>query len=413
MDNVYIARQPIVDKNLELFSYELLYRDNKNNEINNDRHASASVISNVLNKFGTQTLLGEYKAFVKIDEKFLMNDLIFSIPNNFFIFSILDSVEMNEKVVERIEQLHAKNYMLSINDTILNLHAFEKYKAVLQYINYYKLDLNQQGSSDTQAIIRKIAGFGVKVIATKVNSKRIFEKAKDSGCQFFQGYFFAKPKLIGSEKYDPSHLQILRLYNLLIQDTNIDEITDAFEQNHVLTIQLLRFMNSGAFHFKNKISSIHHVLTLMGRIPLAKWLMLMIYSKSTSKEDAGLPLMLMVRSRTELMEKILKLVKKDVKSNMLGEAYFIGVLSLLNVVFNKSTEHIIEELNVSDDVKNALLKFEGLLGEIYELILEIEAFNTDYINDFCKKHSLNPTQIRDTVLQSIENVNDFEKHMNY
>ncbi|MDQ7066779.1 MAG: hypothetical protein Q9M40_01575 [Sulfurimonas sp.] len=44
------------------------------------RYSSASIINNVLNKFGTHKLLGDRRAFVKIDEKFLLHDIIFSIP---------------------------------------------------------------------------------------------------------------------------------------------------------------------------------------------------------------------------------------------------------------------------------------------------------------------------------------------
>ena len=89
-------------------------------------------------------------------------------------------------------------------------------------------------------------------------------------CKLFQGYFFVKPKIFENQKYDPAQAKILKLYTLLIEDTNIDEITSEFEQNHAITVQLLQYINSGAFHFRTKISSIHHILTLVGRAPLAQ-----------------------------------------------------------------------------------------------------------------------------------------------
>jgi EAL and modified HD-GYP domain-containing signal transduction protein len=106
MEHIYLGRQPIIGIDGELYAYEVLYRDkNKSSAISDKRYASASVISNILNKFGKRALLGNRMAFVKIDRKFLMQDLIFSIPNEFFIFSILDDVEFDERAIERVEHL--------------------------------------------------------------------------------------------------------------------------------------------------------------------------------------------------------------------------------------------------------------------------------------------------------------------
>ena len=81
-----------------------------------------------------------------------------------------------------------------------------------------------------------------------------------------------------------------------MSDATIDELSDAFEANHAISAQLLQFINSAAFHLSKKISSIKHILTLVGRIPLTEWLMLMIYAKSVTSEDSQSPLILMVTS---------------------------------------------------------------------------------------------------------------------
>ena len=142
MSNIFLARQPIVDKDENTCAYEILYRDKtQHSNIDNDRHASASVINDVLNTFGTKELLGKYKAFINIDEKFLMNDLIFTIPNEFFIFSLFDNVPMTDKTIERIQQLKQKGYQLCVNE--LTPENVEKYAPVLKEIAYVKIDFAQ------------------------------------------------------------------------------------------------------------------------------------------------------------------------------------------------------------------------------------------------------------------------------
>lgn len=410
MRNVYIARQPIMDKAGEIFAYELLYRDlEQKGAIKDDRFATAAVINNVLNKFGTQSLLGERKAFVKIDRKFLMNDLIFTIPKEFFIFTLLDSIEMDEYVFERMQQLCAKGYILCLNDTAGSLEYLQSYKAAFRLVQYVKLNIPAHlQNSELRPLITQLREENIKVIATRIEEKNQQQIALDLGCDYFQGYFFAKPNIIKNKKFDASQLSIIRLYNLLMQDTNIDEIASEFEKNYAISVQLLQFINSGAFAFRKKISSIHHVLVLVGRIPLAQWLMLMIYSKSLSKTEENTPLILLIKSRTELMENLLRLVEPNVRSNKLGEAYFVGVLSLIGTVFGVELTEALEHLHISDEVEDALLHDAGELGEIYALVREIEQFHIDAIEAFALKYHLGAEDINRVIAQSIENVNLFE-----
>lgn len=412
MENVYLGRQPILDSNGNLVAYEVLYRDSaKASHISNDRFASASVISNILNKFGTNALLGNRKAFVKIDEKFLLHDIIFLIPKEFFIFSIFEDVKMTDRVIERIQQLHANDYQLAINDVSLDENNSRKYSKVYKELSYIKVNINKDVDPEIKEVISDMKAHNIKIVGSKIEDNEQYELAKEFGCDMFQGYFFAEPNIVENAKYEPAQMNVLKLYNLLITDTNIDEITSEFENNHEITVQLLQFINSCAFHFRNRISSVHHILTLVGRQPLAQWLMLMIYSKSVSKGVSHSPLMLMVKHRTELMENILKAVKPDVKSNTLGEAYFVGVLSLIDTLFGIKLERVLEDLNISDEVTNALLKDKGILGEIYALVRDIEAFDTKSIHLFTSKYNLGTHEIEDVVLKSMAEVTTFEEAM--
>jgi EAL and modified HD-GYP domain-containing signal transduction protein len=409
MQSVYLGRQPIIDEESNLYAYEILYRDSEQkSSIDSDRYASASVVSNVLNKFGTRNLLGDRRAFVKIDDKFLLNDIIFSIPKEFFVFALLESTEMSPRVKERIVKLSTEGYLLAINDVILTAQTMQKYADVLKYISHIKIRIDTNISVGIEEMIKTLKANNVKVVATKIEDSKQYVIARTLGCECFQGYFFAEPKIVENAKYEPSHLNILHLYNLLLQDTNIDEITKEFENNHEITLQLLQFINSGAFHFKKKISSILHILVLLGRMPLAKWLMLMIYSKSVSKGGERSPIMLLVKNRTELMENILKTLQPNVKSNMLGEAYFVGVLSLIDTIFSEKLERILEDMNISQEVKNALLKDGGILGEIYALIRDIEAFDTHAIGKFEETYYLEKGLLKKLILDSMESVNKFE-----
>jgi len=407
MESVYLGREPIIDRDNSLFAYEVLYKNSQKEDEVNSRYTSASVINTILNKFGTKSIIGNRKAFVKVDEKFLMHDLIFTIPSEFFIYSLVD-IELSERVVERIEQLYQKGYELSLDDTPLKKDVLVKYQTILKKLSYIRVTLDDVGMS-TVKLIEFLHKYNIKVVSVSITTSNEYKVAKDLGCDLFQGYFFAEPKILENSKYEPSQANILQLYNLLLNDdTDIDVITQAFEDNHEITLQLLQFINSGAFHFRNRIASINHILSLVGRMPLSQWLMLMIYSKSVSKNSAYSPLMLMVKNRTELMEKILLAVRSDASKAFLGEAYFVGVLSLIDTVFGVELEKILGEMKISLEVKEALLEHKGILGEIYLLVRAIEVVDIDLIMKFEEKHSLESDAIENIILESMQGVNEFE-----
>jgi len=411
MQNIYLGRQPILDTDESLHCYEVLYshEDKADSYAQND-FRSAMVISTILNKFGTREILGGRRAFVKIGEKFLLSDIIFTIPKEFFIFSILDEVPMSERVIERLQQLRSRGFVLAIDEIVLDEAALGKYRDAWGEVSFVKINLHADfiNSKDVKSIIKEINSKGVKIVGTKIEDEKKHETAKKIGCELFQGYYFSKPKIFENEKYDPSQTNILKLYTLLMEDTNIDEIAAEFEKNHAITVQLLRYINSGAFHFRNKISSIHHVLVLVGRTPLAQWLMFMIYAKAVSKNNEVSPLMLMVKYRTGLMESILKKIKPEVRSNMLGQAYFVGVLSLIDTIFGIKMEKILDDMNVDDVVRDAILYDRGILGEIYALVRDIEQFETKDVAAFEKKYALSESSLRDLMLESMREVTIFE-----
>ena len=410
MENIYLGRQPILGLDGSLNSYDVLYRDSHEaKEGVSNRFVSAASINSILSKFGTHAILGNRKAFVKVDEKFFMSDLIFGIPPEFFIFSIVES-EVSEKVIERCELLKTQGYELAINDMTFNEEKLEKYSLIVSMLSYVKMNFDKPFEDDNY-VKRIISGFkenGIQIVATKIENDEKYELAKSFGCELFQGYFFAKPKIFENKKYDSSHVNVLKLYTLLTEETSIDDITSEFEKNHAITVQLLQFINSGAFHFRKPIASIHHVLTLVGREPLAKWLMLMIYSRSVAKKGEVSPLMLMVKNRTELMEYIIKVLIPDVRSNTLGQAYFIGVLSLIDTVFGEKLEKILEDIHVDEMVSDALMDRKGLLGDIYKLVIDLENFNTEGVSRFVRKYKLAEGVIDDISLRSMQEVTSFE-----
>lgn len=391
MDNIYIARQAILDENNEIFAYELLYRDdNSRPTIKNSRLATIAVLNSTLNKFGIKNLLGKHKAFIKADEKFLLHDVMLTIPKEHFIFSLQIEGKVGKKIKSRIAELYKLGYIFAINDSLLSDDVLHNYRELKDYISYVKVDISTP--KERIAILRD---GGAEIIATKVETDEMLEKAKENNINHLQGFFFSKPKILEQEKFDSSSQNIVNLCNILMQDSDIDLVVVEFEKNPAITIQLLKFINSGAFHFRQNLSSIKQVLTLVGRTKLTQWLMLMIYS-TTSDAPQKLPLMEQVRSRSILMESVAKILAKDLSS----QAYFVGVLSLMDVLFHVTLRAILKEMNVDKQIREAILHKKGKLGEIFMFVLAIERFDESEIEIFVKNNNISAQDMENLTLNA-------------
>ncbi|MGB9509318.1 MAG: hypothetical protein WBQ91_24250, partial [Candidatus Acidiferrum sp.] len=76
MHERFIARQPIFDKRLHVYAYELLFRGGPQNYFQPFRHASSSVIADSMTLFDLENLTGHSRAFVNVDELALRLDAV-------------------------------------------------------------------------------------------------------------------------------------------------------------------------------------------------------------------------------------------------------------------------------------------------------------------------------------------------
>ena len=406
MSTQYIGRQPILDKEGKTFAYELFL----NSENKDNRFFSVAILVKVLNKFGARKILGKHRAFLKVDNTFLLHDMIFNIPKNIFIFSLTENVKVTPLLIERLALLRKKGYLLAIDNMKGSEGCLLKLHDILRYLTFCKIDVSELANID-EPFIEILKKHKLRIIADNVSEHSEHKAFEALGCDYFQGFFFAKPKIFETQSFNPRQLSIINLTNLLMTECSIDELTSAFENNYEISLQLLQFINSGAFHFKEKIASLHHVLMLMGRTPLLQWLQLMIYAKSADKTITTSPLMLMVKYRSELMMALIKVVDPDARSNTLGKAYFVGVLSLIDTLFSMPLETILEDLNISDDVVVALTDHIGILGELYHFVLETEKFNTEAIADFAIKYNLGIHEMEAILVETATKVNELDEKL--
>ena len=386
----YIAKQPIVDLNGDTYAYELLFRaldsGGKLRAIFKDELlATAKVLVNALNHFGMHSLVHDNLAFVNIDQEFLLDPMILSIPKDRFVLEILEDTVVDEKTIERIRQLKEIGYRLALDDVHCNDGFIEKFTPIFPYIDVLKLDVSLIKENTLENYLETFKNYNFKMLAEKVETQEDFEKYKSYGCELFQGYFFAKPSVMQKESIDPAYKKIFQLINLLDSEyTEIKDIVRELETEVELTIQLLRFINSSYIGLRKDVKSVQHIVMMLGKKPLKQWLLLIAFSKSMENEAkiAKNPMLELALNRSKIMAGLAKKMRSsDYDSH---EASFVGILSLIDALLRVPIDVVLDEINVDDDVKKALLSRDGEMGKLLDLVVAIEKFDmpkTDGILD--------------------------------
>lgn len=317
----FVGRQSILDRNLELTGFELLFRSGQKNSAHfrNNVTATASVINHTFSELGFQTVLGKYRGFINVDAQMLMDDTIELLPREQVVFELLETIDIDAVVVERCKHLKSLGYMLALDD-------FNRYSSKIEplrgCVDIIKVDLQLCGQEDLGEIITHIRSWPVKLLAEKVDNPAEAKKCMDLGFHLFQGYHFAKPLIITGKRFSHSELALIRLFNLVVSDVGTAEIEQVFKQHPDLSFNLLRLTNSVAAGTLTRITSVGNAITVLGRRQLQRWLQLLIYTKD-GHASVSTPLLQLAATRGRGMELLVQYLDNNTRE-LEDYAFMVG-----------------------------------------------------------------------------------------
>ncbi|WP_153116732.1 EAL and HDOD domain-containing protein [Rhodocyclus tenuis] len=368
---LFLGRQPILGRDQQLSAYELLFRSGGlagGAEVADATQATATVIANAFTEFGVGDALGPYRGYINVDHDFLFSDVIEMLPQQAVVLEILETVEPSEAVLARCQHLRALGFTLAVDDVI---RADASYRPLLELAEIIKVDVMQLSPAELRALVLQLKPLGKKLLAEKVETAQQMEFCRSLGFELFQGYFFAKPTIIAGKRLSPSHVTLLRLLALLMEDADTSEIERAFKLEPGLTVNLLRLTNSVGSGMSVRIASLRHAIAVLGRRQLQRWLQLLLYTNPKGGEHAVSPLMQLAATRGRLME-LLAEKSSPGKRELADQAFLVGIMSLMPTLLSVAMTEILEQLPVPLAVAQALSAGDGALGTMLELTEAIE-----------------------------------------
>lgn len=393
---VFVARQPIFDRKGQSVAYELLYRNgNSSNsfpDIDGDE-ATADVIINSFINIGLEELAQGKRCFINFTESLLKMNLPSYFNPGSIVVEILEDVPITEELIEICAELKKLGYTIALDDFNLQQNYFLLPK-LLKYIDIIKVDFLQTQVQKRKQIMNRYKQYGVSFLAEKVETQEEYQLALRDGYDYYQGYFFSKPVVLSSYDipvYIHGYLQIL--HELSKTEPDIDKISEQIEQDLSLSYKLLKLMNSPAFRPKNKIKSIKQAIVLLGLNEIKKWIYILSIKNLNFKNDPiqeeVIRLSLM---RAKLCERLsIKIGRTEPSLYMLT-----GMFSLVDALLHRNLDDVLNELPLSDEIREALSGVENDIRKVLKWAIEIEKSNW-HTQDL----PLSPEEIQECYMEAI------------
>ena len=383
MQDIFLARQPIVDRKENLVAFELLFRscDMETADVVDDTHATAQVLVNAFEEMGIADVLGAHKGYINLEAELLHSDLIELLPAEQVVIELLDTMTIDAAVIARCHELKAMGYKLALDD-VAELN--DGIRPLLGIVDVIKLDLMQIDPARLPELAGQLKQYPAKLLAEKVEYRNQFRHCLELGFDLFQGYYFARPEMLSGRRVDPSKTVLLHIFTLLLQEAENEQIEEAFKPHLDLVYKLMCMVNSVGTGLLAKISSLKQGLMVLGRQPLKRWVQLMLYA-SGKEEHTASPLLQLAATRGKLME-LVALREHPGDRDYADRAFMVGTLSLLDALLDEPMKEILARLNLQEDAESALLKRDGGLGNMLRLCETLEAGNLASIQQSLSAH---------------------------
>ena len=363
-----IARQPIVDRELRLVGYELLYRRSEDQPHAVSGHmATAQVLSTSLSETSLKELTGNSTAFINMTREAILNMDQLSLPKERVVFEILEHVEIDSQLRAKIEELVAAGYRFALDD--FNLDGLHNELIDIAYV--VKVDVLELDQASIRKHVERLREYPVVLIAEKVESWEEYEYCKSLGFDLFQGYFFARPQLVTGRSVCHNRATTFRLVARLNDpEIEFDELEALVCQDPGLSYKLFRYVNSALVAGSRTFSNLRQVLVLLGIIRLRAIATMFAMCRM---EATPLALIRTMLQRAQLC----RLIAEQQGREDPEDYFIIGMFSLLDALMGCSIEEALQELPLPPELLAAIADQQGPQGEILHCAILLQQQSSD------------------------------------
>lgn len=367
---------PFFDKDMKVCAYSL-FSQKENLLLNPARQASgindgAARVEglDILQRIGIDTLSPGTDVFVPVGSIAVFSDIESQseamIGRLVLLFD--NSVTNTPDYQERFRQLKQKGYKLAIRK--LPVEEIENYKEILSLMDYIILDYKKVD------VYKARIYFGnqypnIRICVGNIEKQEVFDDVRvDRAFHLFEGAFYRIPVTKGQTEVEPLKVNYLELMNIVNDvDFELTKAADVIGRDTALVVSLLEMVNRIAT--KSEVTSICHAAALLGQRELKKWINTVITKELCADRPNEITRVSLLRAK--FLECLAPSFGMGMKAS---ELFLMGLFSVLNIILSMPMEEALNKVNVSKDIREALLSCKGEFADIYGFMTAYE--NADW-----------------------------------
>jgi c-di-GMP phosphodiesterase len=239
----------------------------------------------------------------------------------------------------------------------------------LDLASYFTVD-GAELERDLEKTCNRLRRHSAKQIAIGVETPALYDATRHAGCDFFRGYFVTQPSGEQARAIAPNYATIVTLMQLAQENAPVAKIEQSLKRDASLSYKLLRYINSAGFGLSCEIQSFRHAVAVLGYQNLYRWLALLLVT--AARQSASSALVTLAITRGRLAELI---GEGSFESQERDNLFIVGAFSLLDVILRMPLDAVLEQIPLSDNIRDALLRREGPYAPILSVVAATEAFN--------------------------------------
>ncbi|MCI9076060.1 MAG: HDOD domain-containing protein [Dorea sp.] len=399
-----VVRQAIKDIRTDaVVGYELMIQEDKDSLYN---PSTDSVAANAMVSFLSENsgcIFKDKKTFMTFTPTLLFRNTPKIFDKDKVIIQIEDNIVVHSLATIIIGKYKEEGYHFAIND----FQFTPKYFSMLEYVDYIKVDIsNKTDETQRRSIVNLVEmahGFQKQFIATGVNSKEVYEYAKELGVDYVEGNYISTATLTKTSKMDFMQGNLYQLIMEITKDEpDIEMLEEIVRRDASLTYALLKMANSSYFAAHQETTSVRQAMVRVGINQLKQWVYLLSFEDNTA-DSASEELLKTSFMRANFASRLVRKLKNFVINA--SDAYLLGMFSTLEYMIDAPMEEILADIPIVEEVKAALISEEGLAGRLYELLLFYERAEWTEIKVIAEELGLHTNEMAQIYMECVEEVN--------
>ncbi|MYL49625.1 HDOD domain-containing protein [Halobacillus litoralis] len=399
---VFVARQPILTVENNVYAYELLYRNSEENRFvpMDGSQATSEVLMNSFVTIGLERLSHNKPCFINFTEDLLLEQVPEYFNSEQLVVEILEHVSFSLDLIRVCRTLKEKGYLIALDD-VIDIDRPSVYE-LLHYVDILKVDIREVTDENRARIIQLGEEYGLTLLAEKVETHEEHQRCIEEGFSLFQGFYFSKPVIVKGMDIpflSSTYFQMIKELTATDDEINIEKVTEIMEQDLALTYKLLRLINSSQQRTRVPVQSIRQAVMLLGTEGLKKWLYVLSVEQTTAVTSTQSQLVIKTSLvRAKLCEQMAVRIRAENKA----DGYFLtGFMSLIDVITQRPAHEVIGSLPLDGEIKKALEGQQNTYRLVLDLAVAMEKADFEWLESHLADWNLSYSEVFEVYGQAI------------